>query len=708
MRRLGEYDLVLRATEAAHRIQRIPRVLCERAAVLLDAPEREREALGCAALRRGLDAEVVDGCAQGYYRLRLKHRSSSLVSVIVPTGGKVDLLTTCVTGLFERTAYRNFELVILYNTMTRPEVFPYLDRLANDPRVKIIDSQGPFNFSRICNLGAANAAGEFLLFLNDDIETIDPGWLDAMIAQAERPEVGLVGARLLYPDGKIQHAGIFWAGSGGRHAFRFAAQDDAGYFGLAVTARNCIAVTGACILTRRGWFYEIGGFDEEHAIINNDVDLCLRSWEHGGAVVYEPAVTLIHHESVSRVGLPDEFDLEGFDRRWGSILGAGDPYYHPSLARDCDDFSPDDEPVQVIYAGHPLFRRDEIRRILVSKLDHLGDFVAAMPAIARLREHLPKAEIYLLVLPGSASLTTFIPGIKEVIPFEFFFARSALGPRKLTADDMEELRRRLLPYRFDLAIDLRKSLDTRTVLRFTGARWFVGFDRNGRFPWLDIALEWEGDEPRIAKRSHIGDDLCRLADAVALATVPERMVFSPPPAAAAPAPTPPRKRVVYIHPGAGSEMKLWPSREFARLIGLLIAHHDVAVKLLGSPDEAPIVDEILFNLTHRDGVESLVGETGLADLPELLRSAALFVGNDSGPKHIAAGVGVPTIGIHSGVVDGREWGPMGPSAVAVRRDMRCGPCYLPGVDACSRSLACLTELRAERVYEVAQRMLLIG
>jgi ADP-heptose:LPS heptosyltransferase/GT2 family glycosyltransferase len=709
--RFGEYDLLLRCTEEARSIRHVPSVLCERRLHQIDDPARERQSLTRAMARRGIDGELEDGCAPGYYRVRRRPRFSGLVSIIIPTSGNVALLSKCLSGIFERTDYQNFEVVLVYNN-SNPEAFPYLETIRHDRRVSIIDAQGPFNFSRICNLGAAAARGELLLFLNDDIEVIEPDWLGALIQHAERPEVGVVGARLLYPDGTVQHAGMFWAAgaSGGRHAFRHAAGSDPGYFGLAVTPRNVMCVTGACLMMRRGWFEAVGRFDESHTIVNNDVDICLRSWSNGGLVVYEPAALLIHHERATRDNLPDEYNVETFWAKWGPLLNAGDPYYHPNLARDRDDYSADDEPVQLVYAGHPLFCREEIRRILVVKLDHLGDFITGVPALKRLQSHFPEAEIYLLASPGGAALTGFVPEIKEAISFEFFHPRSGLGERELSRDDLDALQRRLKPYRIDLAIDLRKHLDTRSVLRCTGARWLAGYDRDSRFPWLDIAVEWEDDEKLVAKRSHVGDALSRLVDAVALATTRDRTILrrsleqgidSTSPVARSSRP------LVCIHAGVGAETRQWPAEYYAALIDLLVANHEADIVLVGGTDDAEIAEEVLARAEHKELVRSAVGTTGLADLPALLASATLFVGNNSGPQHIAAGLGVPTIGVYSGVVDAREWGPLGPNAVAVQRRMRCSPCYLVTAEQCPRALACLTELRPSAVYEVCRQMLCI-
>src|SRR6185437_4206129 len=222
----------------------------------------------------------------------------------------------------------------------------------------------------------------------------------------------------------VQHAGLFWTPQGGRHAFRMTAETDPGYFGLSLSERNVLAVTGACLMTRRDAFEALGGFDESHTIVNNDVDFCLRSWERGLRVVYTPHATLVHHELASRRDLDDVFDTAEFARRWSRRLEAGDPFYSPHLGRYRDDYQYDLEPVELVYSSHPLFDPAEIRDILAIKLDHLGDFITAIPALRRLQELFPQARLHLLTAPGSMPLTGMVPGLASVTEFAFFHARS--------------------------------------------------------------------------------------------------------------------------------------------------------------------------------------------------------------------------------------------------------------------------------------------
>src|SRR5437868_2232828 len=166
--------------------------------------------------------------------------------------------------------------------------------------------------------------------------------------------------------------------------------------------------------------------------------------------------------------------------------------------------------------------------------------------------------------------------------------------------------------------------------------------------------------------------------------------------------------LICVHPAAGNAMKQWPADYFALVVDRLIATHGARIALIGAPGEEPIANELLARLRRPEAVTSLVGALPLADLPALLARASLFLGNDSGPKHIAAGLGVPTVGVHSGTVDVREWGPIGVNAVAVAREMVCSPCYLSNPEDCRRGLACLHQLSSETVYDACQRLLLLN
>jgi ADP-heptose:LPS heptosyltransferase/GT2 family glycosyltransferase len=698
----GPDDRLLRLTEAARAVVHVPQPLL-RAADTPDDPAAEA-ARAAALARAGTAGTIEPGLLPGRFRIR-RAVPPGTVSILIPTNGAGGHIETCIASLRALTAYRDFELICIENIPPeRAALRPRLRDLAD----QVIAAPPTFNWSHFNNLAAAAARGSRLLFLNDDVEAIDPGWLDAMLEAAADPAVGVVGARLLYPDRTVQHAGMFLSGTAtGRHAFRFAAETDPGYFGLALTPRNVSAVTGAAMLMRREHFDALGGFDETHQVINNDLDFCLRTLDAGKRVVVTPHATLIHHELASRGRLEERYDLAGFERRWRPRFAAGDPFHNPNLASDHDDWRPNEERARIRHGGAPRLPRAALRRILVVKLDHIGDVITALPAIRRLKSAFPEAAIRLLAAPAAVALAALEPAIEAVIPFAFFHARSALGlaeqdPAALAALDAE-----LAAFAPDLAIDLRKHLDTREILRRSGARWTAGYDHLGQFPWLDIALEWEADRPMTGKRSHITEDLLRLIAAVELAAAPPAAALAAPHAGPLPAALGALfdAPVIAVHPGTGNPTRQWPVGHFVALLGLILARHPVRVLLIGGPDEADAAAEIADGLAAPDRVASAVGGLGLGALPGILARCALFIGNNSGPQHIAAALGVPTVGIHSGTVDATEWGPEGPAALAISRAMSCAPCYLSRDSDCPRDLACIRGIDPGTVYAALRPVL---
>lgn len=707
----GDYDLALSCTETAKAIRHVPAVLCERGELQRADAKRDKEALERALKRRGIDGAVRSGLVSGAYHVKRTTKKKGLVSIIIPTCAARGMIKTCIESLRRLTRYKKYEIVCIENIPPADRKWRnWLKRNAD----RVVSTTEPYNWSRFNNLAAKAAKGEFLLFLNDDIEIIDPDWLDTLVEQAQRPEVGTVGPLLLYPDRRIQHAGLFLAAMGqGRHAFRYLAEGEPGYFGLACTQRNVIALTGACLLTRREVFDRLGGFNEAHLVVNNDLDYCLRGRRQGLVAVYTPHARLIHYEAVSRAAMPDEYNTAVFDSEWRELFLAGDPYLNPHLARHRDDFAPDTEPNRILVTGRPALDRDVIRSILVVKLDHIGDCIIAFPALRRLKRYFPNARITVLTSRASKSVWALEPSVAETLEFDFFHARSALGELKLSDEDWAKLRERLAPRHFDLAIDLRKHPETRDVLRYAGARYTAGFDHRNLFAWLDVALDWGGDQAYARKRQHTADDLVNLVDAVAAACEDDRRVI------AMPSPKLPArvqhlldrmagKPLICVHPAAGNAMKQWPAEYFALVIDRLIEAHGARIVLIGASGEEAIADALTARLRYPEAVTSLIGTLPLSDLPALLSRAALFLGNDSGPKHIAAGLGVPTVGVHSGTVDVREWGPVGVNAVAVAREMVCSPCYLTNPQDCRRGLACLRELSPEVVYQACERLLLLS
>lgn len=261
------------------------------------------------------------------------------VSVVIPTRDRLDLLMPCVQGVLHNTDYPDVELVIANNASVEPETLEYFNACTEDARVKIVDWPHPYNYAAINNFAVAQASGTHICLLNNDTEVINPTWLRDMMSHAVRPEVGAVGARLLYPDRSIQHAGVV-VGLGGAagHAHRGLAENDPGYFAQALVTRSATAVTAACLVVAKDKFQAVGGLDEEGlAIAYNDVDFCLKLRKAGYTNIYVPQAVLIHHESKSRGWdfAPEQLaryhrELATFQARWAAEVFQ-DPMHHPNL-----------------------------------------------------------------------------------------------------------------------------------------------------------------------------------------------------------------------------------------------------------------------------------------------------------------------------------------------------------------------------------------
>lgn len=267
------------------------------------------------------------------------------ISIIVPTRNRVDLLRTCLDGL-AATDYPNIEIIVVDNDSDEPETLAYLDEIKARGTF-VMRHPGPFNYSAMNNRAAAAASGDLLCLLNNDIEIKDPTWLATLATQAVRDEVGAVGAQLLYPDGRIQHAGVvIGVGNAAGHAHRYLRPEDAGYFRRHALPQFISAVTAACLVVQKSRFQAVGGLDEQNfAVAFNDVDLCLRLNQRGWQSLYEPRAVLIHHESVSRGFDRDPVGAARFARELAALQRIWetdrivDPYHHRHLSRAAEHFA---------------------------------------------------------------------------------------------------------------------------------------------------------------------------------------------------------------------------------------------------------------------------------------------------------------------------------------------------------------------------------
>lgn len=351
-----DYDLILRCTEQAKQIVHIPKILYHwrvHKASTADNPASKMYAFD--AGKRAIEEHLVrcrtKGTVQhtkdlGFYRVKYEVCGEPLVSIIIPNKDQSEALKKCLDSIREKTSYRNYEIIIVENNSEEPETFAFYKKIAGE-KIKIVTWEGEFNYSAINNFGVRHARGDYLLLLNNDVEIINGDWLTEMLSHCQRKEVGIVGAKLYYPDNTIQHAGII-IGIGGVAGSVFVGLPRAfsGYLHKASIQLDLSAVTAACMLVKRSVFEQVGGLEEKLKVAFNDVDFCLRVREKGYLVVYDPYAELYHYESKTR-GAEDtkekirrfQTEIEYMRSHWIGLLKKGDPYYNCNLSLTKWDYS---------------------------------------------------------------------------------------------------------------------------------------------------------------------------------------------------------------------------------------------------------------------------------------------------------------------------------------------------------------------------------
>lgn len=345
-----DYDFIFRCTENAREVLHVPEILyhwrthkastADNPASKIYAFEAGKRAIEANLERTGTKGVVSHTQDLGFYRVKYPVQGKPLVSVIIPNKDEKETLQTCMEMLNSNTSYQNFEIIIIENNSTTDEIFRYYKELSKDPRIHLLRWGKEFNYSAINNFGVAHAKGEYLLFLNNDIKSINPDWMEELLGVCQRPEVGGVGAKLIYPDNTIQHAGCV-VGMGGiaGHMFVDMPADRTGYLHKASLLQDMSAVTAACLMMKKEVFEEAGGFTEELAVAFNDVDLCLKVRKNNHLIVYDPYAKLYHMESKTR-GAEDskekvrrfQTEIEYMRCHWLDILKNGDPYYNKNLS----------------------------------------------------------------------------------------------------------------------------------------------------------------------------------------------------------------------------------------------------------------------------------------------------------------------------------------------------------------------------------------
>ncbi len=359
-----DHDMILRLTAEANRIVHIPKILYlwrahpQSVSQNIDAKQYAVDSAKRAVhdfLRdyRHVEARIESTRAfPTIFQIIYPVQSRPRVSIVIPNKDHVDDLDRCVRSIQEKSTYDNYEIVIVENNSESEETFAYYSKLEREARVRVLRYDGKFNYSKINNWAVDQCDADYIVLLNNDTEVITPDWLENLLMYAQREDVGAVGAKLYFPDGRIQHAGVVIKMGDDRiaaHAYYGAGHDHIGYMGRLCYAQDASAVTGACLMIRRRKYMEVGGLDEGFAVAYNDVDFCLKLRAKGYLNIFTPFAELYHHESASR-GYETGEKLERFKRecalfksKWADVLEAGDPFFNPNLSLDSPMFEPKKE-----------------------------------------------------------------------------------------------------------------------------------------------------------------------------------------------------------------------------------------------------------------------------------------------------------------------------------------------------------------------------
>lgn len=345
-----DYDFIFRCTEAAREVCHVPEILYHwrtHKASTADNPASKMYAFD--AGKRAIEAHLkrchVRGIVShtkdlGFYQVEYPVQKQELVSILIPNKDEKESLKICLESIWKKTTYSNYEIIIIENNSTTDEIFAYYEELKKKKNIRVITWEKEFNYSAINNFGVQYAKGDYYLFLNNDVEIISEDWLERMLGNCQRKEVGAVGAKLYYPDNTIQHAGCV-IGIGGIAGHMFVGMDRSrtGYLHKASIQQDLSAVTAACMMMKKEAFEKAGGFTEELAVAFNDVDLCLKVRRENYLIVYDPHVELYHYESKSRGAEDSEEKIRRFQREieymrshWIDILKNGDPCYNKNLS----------------------------------------------------------------------------------------------------------------------------------------------------------------------------------------------------------------------------------------------------------------------------------------------------------------------------------------------------------------------------------------
>lgn len=693
------YDMLLRLSDGGAQVIHVDEVLASLADYREALPDEE---LAAAQFRRR------DKSPAG-------PETACAVSVLIYTEAPGDQLAAQVTLLGTRLQGMDADVIVAFHRSGGTAGIPL------PARWRLLDAHACTSLAAAVAAAAGLAAGERLLVLTDPVLSADlPHLFRALSAHAGRPGVAMVGPRIVDSAGRILAAGLavwpeqerlrpLFAGAS-------AAPADAwgGAWGLADAAREVTALPAVCCMLKVSAVRDLladhpvdGSLPPNWAI----AELAFRLADHGHVtlVAGDCDVTLSTPVDGKRLFADLQTPPPAFSTRWGAVLCSRDRWHSPLLVPAAGGEQLNDAAPVVRHTGASAIDARRVREILVLRLDHLGDTVISMPSVLRLKALFPEARLTMMVGSWARGLVQGFDAVDRVITYDYYAAKTEQGFRKLDLQEARRVATWLGEYRFDMAVDLQGTDPSRKFLQLSGAPVTAGFNPD-LFSWLTVGVRLSSAfETRRGQRFHHQFIVESLIDAI------ERAIRPVEPARLRLPPTVTQQaakhftglegpRVVF-HLGAGTRNKMWPVRRYALLAHRLRLELSAQVVVIGSANERPLAEEFFGALPKADGIRDFVGALKLEESLALMGECDVFVGNDSGPKHMAAMMGLATVSPHPGSGTAQEWGAAGVRSVALQSLIPCAPCGIDAPEECGIGLACLKAISVDALFDQIRALL---
>jgi len=646
--------------------------------------------------RRGIDG-VIEGNKYGMASLKRNLSGNPKISIIILTCYTKSFIENCLKSIKEVTTYKNYEIIVVDNSRKAPN---YGENRLKDFQCKILYVNESFNWSRLNNLGAKEASGDILVFINDDTEIISPDWLERMAVEAQRPEIGMVGPIVLYANGIVQSAGGFKIAhhGGGYHSFLWEPEDSAVYHNFLHYTRNTTYVMGACFIIEKKKFNEVGGLNESLILECNETDFALRLTSNGYNNLTMADVKIIHFERASRNGLDEQPSWKRFWEINNDELQKQDVYFNPYLNSYLNNYSEDPSPTVFRHIGSPSISSAGINKIIIVKLDHIGDVVLSLPAIRKARKLFPDAQIDVLCGPWAKGLLEQQPEINNIWCFDLWKDIDTKKENILSSIQKEK---------YDLAINLRKYPDTK-LLTTRLADYCLLFSEDAATDNISHSVPAIGRNNGHIVKWHFKDQLLSLVNTLEYDETLDKEVSvsseirDKVDKIVETMPLFQSNLLIGMHVGSNAVSRMWPIENFSELCDLIHKRTDATIVLFGGENEEPINKCVIDLVSKKDRIISVAGNFSLTEFFYIVKKVDYFIGNNSGPVHVAGIQGISTLVIFGGRHPSSEWMPIG-HTISIERIPQCSPCY---DYECSQN-HCLTKIDPANVFAGLERLMIL-